>query len=192
VRAEGLVVALAAVLAWPAAALAHGMLVDCTVLEDGTVRVEAYYIDGTPVSNGVVRVRDSAGRVLLQGTTNAQGVFDFRPVRAEDLQVEVIQAGHKAKGRVKAEALRAAAQRAGAVAATSAPASQAAPALGRDASASAAAAPLRRHTFDRRYNLLAATAGIALIVALGSFWYAWRLGRRLQELAQRLDGRPQD
>lgn len=81
----------------PVVALAHRVVV-FPCWERGQVRVEAFFSDGTPVKGGVIRVYDSAGRLLIEGRTDAEGSFSFKPEEKGPLKV-VLEAsmGHKAE-----------------------------------------------------------------------------------------------
>jgi nickel transport protein len=60
----------------PLAAAAHGLDFEPT-LKDGRVRVEAYYDDDTPADAAAVTVTDAANVVILEGKTDAKGVWEF-------------------------------------------------------------------------------------------------------------------
>jgi nickel transport protein len=70
------VAAILLVLALPLAAAAHGLDLEAN-LKDGRVRVEAYYDDDTPADAAAVTVEDAANVVVLGGTTDAKGVWEF-------------------------------------------------------------------------------------------------------------------
>ncbi|MBI5580248.1 MAG: hypothetical protein HY895_13940 [Deltaproteobacteria bacterium] len=61
-------------------------------VEGDTVFVECKYPDGTKVHEGVIRVRDSGGKELLNGKTNTKGEFSFKVPKQDDLTV-VLEAG---------------------------------------------------------------------------------------------------
>lgn len=64
--------------------------------EGGKVYTESYFPDGRPVEGGKVLVFDSADTKLLEGTTDKEGLFNFKIPKVDDLRI-VIEAtmGHK-------------------------------------------------------------------------------------------------
>ena len=98
---------LAAVLLLAGTAQAHKVNL-FAYAQDGTVYVEGYFSDGTPVSDAQVQVLDSTGGKQVQGQTDAQGLFDASIPVVDDLTI-VLHAGmgHRAsflleKSRVEA------------------------------------------------------------------------------------------
>lgn len=90
---------LALVFPWLTAqnASAHGLGIEAR-LQDSTVHIQVYYDDNSPVSNGKLRLLDAANLLLLEGTTNAQGLFSFPSPPVGKYQVEVhVDDGHFAK-----------------------------------------------------------------------------------------------
>lgn len=73
------------------AALAHRVNVFAYV-EAGKIYTEGYFPDGKPVVGGKVLVHDSTNRLLLEGTTNDEGLFSFDIPLDDDLTI-VIDAG---------------------------------------------------------------------------------------------------
>lgn len=70
---------------------AHGVIVFAWA-EGDNVRVESKFSGGRKVNGGKVIVQDSQGNILLRGTTDDQGRFDFpAPIRT-DLNI-IVQAG---------------------------------------------------------------------------------------------------
>lgn len=65
-------------------------------VEGDTVYTESYFPDGKKVEDGVVEVYDSQGNKLLEGKTNKDGQFSFKPPKKDDLKI-VLNAsmGHK-------------------------------------------------------------------------------------------------
>jgi uncharacterized protein YfaS (alpha-2-macroglobulin family) len=99
------VVAIALLLTFPGAALAHDVAVWAEVVK-GKVHVEAYFSDGTPVGDVPVKVTNTEGKVLLTGQTNAKGVFDFAPPAKTELTITVSAGGgHDSSARIKAKDL---------------------------------------------------------------------------------------
>jgi nickel transport protein len=65
-------------------------------VEGDTVYTESYFPDGRRVEGGVVEVYDSQGNKLLEGKTNKDGEFNFKPPKKDDLKI-ILNAtmGHK-------------------------------------------------------------------------------------------------
>lgn len=71
--------------------------------EGGTVFVESYFPDGSPVVQGAVTVTDPKGAKIFEGKTDTQGRAQF-PVPSEktDLTIEVnASMGHRAVATLK-------------------------------------------------------------------------------------------
>ncbi|ROQ92322.1 carboxypeptidase regulatory-like domain-containing protein [Desulfosoma caldarium] len=66
--------------------------------EGGTVYVESYFPDGSPVVKGKLRVTDAKGTQVFEGTTDAQGKAQFAvPSEKSDLTLELnASMGHRA------------------------------------------------------------------------------------------------
>lgn len=64
--------------------------------EGGMVYSESYFPDGRPVEGGKVLVFDSSDKLLLTGTTDKEGLFNFKIPKLDELRI-VIDAtmGHK-------------------------------------------------------------------------------------------------
>jgi len=78
-------------------ASAHGLGIEAR-LQDSTVHIQVYYDDNSPVSNGKLRLLDAANLLLLEGTTNAQGLFSFPSLPVGKYRVEVhVDDGHFTK-----------------------------------------------------------------------------------------------
>ena len=60
--------------------------------EGGTIFTESYFPDGRAVEGGKVLVYDSKDKLLLEGVTDTEGVFNFDIPKADDLKI-VIDAG---------------------------------------------------------------------------------------------------
>lgn len=73
------------------AAFAHKVVLFAYV-EGGTVYTESYFPDGTRVAGGKVLVFDPEEHLLLEGTTDREGLFNFLIPKLEDLAI-VIDAG---------------------------------------------------------------------------------------------------
>jgi len=65
-------------------------------VEGNTVYTESYFSDGTKVKHGVVEVYDSQGTKLLEGKTDENGEFNFKPPKKDDLKIVLLASmGHK-------------------------------------------------------------------------------------------------
>ena len=65
-------------------------------MEGDTVYTESYFPDGTKVKGGIVEVYDSQGTRLLEGKTDENGQFNFRPPKKDDLKIVLVASmGHK-------------------------------------------------------------------------------------------------
>ena len=85
-----------------AAAWAHKVNV-FAYAEGGTVFVESYFPDGSPVLQGAVTVTDPKGAKIFEGKTDAQGRAQFpAPSEKTDLTIEVnASMGHRAVATLK-------------------------------------------------------------------------------------------
>ncbi|MGQ9669195.1 carboxypeptidase regulatory-like domain-containing protein [Desulfosoma sp.] len=65
--------------------------------EGGTVYVESYFPDGSPVVQGNLRVTDAKGTPVFEGKTDAQGKAQFAvPAEKSDLTIELnASMGHR-------------------------------------------------------------------------------------------------
>ena len=94
-------------IAMPASyALAHKVILSAYVEGDG-VFVESGFSDGSPCKRAVIEVFDPSGKKLLEGKTNEQGEFFFRPPQKTDLKL-VLDAGmgHRDEYTVPADELQ--------------------------------------------------------------------------------------
>ncbi len=87
-------------------ALAHKVLLGAYV-EGDTVFVESGFSDGTPCKNARIEVFDPSGNKLLEGKTNEDGEFSFKPPQKTDLKL-VLNAGmgHRGEYTVPADELQ--------------------------------------------------------------------------------------
>jgi nickel transport protein len=87
-------------------ALAHKVLLTAYV-EGDTVFVESGFSDGTPCRNGRIEIFDPSGNKLLEGKTNENGDFSFKPPQKTALKV-VLNAGmgHRGEYMVTADELQ--------------------------------------------------------------------------------------
>ena len=75
--------------------LAHKVNIFAYV-EGNMVYTESYFSDGTKVEGGVVEVYDSLGNKLLEGKTNKDGQFNFKPPKKDDLKIVLLASlGHR-------------------------------------------------------------------------------------------------
>lgn len=104
-RAMGCLIGLWAVLYMlaPAAALAHKVTVFAWV-EGDTVYTESKFSGGRVAKDARIEVYNAAGEMVLEGRTDDQGKFDFRPPHPEALRIVLIGgAGHRNEWQVAAE-----------------------------------------------------------------------------------------
>jgi hypothetical protein len=78
-------------------ALAHKMMIDAMINDDGTVLLEAFFPDGAPAKNTNVEVFLPNGSRFVEGTTNTDGQFIFTPEREDGVWKAVAtgKMGHK-------------------------------------------------------------------------------------------------
>ncbi len=65
--------------------------------EEDTVHTESYFGSKKKVKDGLIQVFDSSGQKLLEGHTNAQGEFSFKPPQKTNLHI-IVEAGMGHKG----------------------------------------------------------------------------------------------
>ena len=65
-------------------------------VEGDTVYTESFFPDGKKVKGGIIEVYDSQDKKLLEGVTDEEGQFNFKPAKKDDLRI-VINAslGHR-------------------------------------------------------------------------------------------------
>lgn len=82
---------------------AHGVYIYAWV-DGATIYTESYFGAKRKVKNGVIKVFDLSGKILLQGKTNEQGEFSFKSPSENDLRI-VVNAGmgHQSEYLLKAE-----------------------------------------------------------------------------------------
>ena len=85
------------VLFMPPNVLAHKMMMDSMVNDDGTVLLEAFFPDGSPARNTKVEVFSPDGSLFTEGTTSEEGQFIFTPEKKAGIWKAVAtgQMGHK-------------------------------------------------------------------------------------------------
>lgn len=65
-------------------------------MEGDTVYTESYFPDGRKVEGGIVEVYDSQGSKLLEGKTDEDGEFNFKPPKKDNLRIVLLASmGHK-------------------------------------------------------------------------------------------------
>lgn len=85
----------------PGAALAHKVNL-FAYADQGKVHTESYFSDGTKVAKGKIQVLDSRGELLLEGTTDGEGLFSFPVPKIDDLTIQVDAGlGHRGTFRLK-------------------------------------------------------------------------------------------
>ena len=82
-------------------ALAHKVNI-FAYIENGKVYTESYFPGGRPVEGGKILVYDSRNKLLLEGETDKDGLFNFDVPKVDDLTI-VLEAtmGHKARFKLK-------------------------------------------------------------------------------------------
>ena len=99
----GLILIFALLFISHSSALAHKVYIYAW-LEGDTVYTESYFGAKKKVKQGLVRVFDLTGKKLLEGRTNEQGEFVFKPPSLIDLRIEIEAGmGHKGAFVLKAE-----------------------------------------------------------------------------------------
>ena len=75
-------------------------------VEGNMVYTESYFSDGTKVEGGTVEVYDSQGNKLLEGKTNKDGEFNFKPPKKDDLKIFLLASmGHRNSYTISADEL---------------------------------------------------------------------------------------
>ena len=75
-------------------------------VEGDTVYTESYFSDGKKVEGGLIEIYDSRESKLLEGKTDKEGRFNFKPSRKDDLKIVLIATmGHKNSYTLSAEEL---------------------------------------------------------------------------------------
>ncbi len=75
-------------------------------LEGDTLYTESYFSDGRKVEGGTIEVYDSQGNKLLEGKTNKEGQFNFKPPKKSALKIVLIASmGHKNSCTISADEL---------------------------------------------------------------------------------------
>ena len=70
--------------------------------EGGEIYTESYFPDGRPVEGGKVLVYDSKDKLLLEGVTDKEGLFNFDIPKVDDLNIVIDAAmGHKNSFKLK-------------------------------------------------------------------------------------------
>lgn len=65
-------------------------------VEGQTVYTESYFPDGRKVTEGVIEVYSSNGEKLLEGNTDKEGLFSFKLLKKQDLNIVIIASmGHR-------------------------------------------------------------------------------------------------
>lgn len=85
-------------LLWPCPARAHRLVVECRVLPEHKILVEAWYnspLEPHPAQMAKVQVLRSSGNVLIESELDEKGSFTFTYDQPETLRVIVTQTGHR-------------------------------------------------------------------------------------------------
>lgn len=91
------------ILLWAAPVFAHKVTIFAWV-EGDLVHTESKFSAGKPVQNGKIEVYDRQNRILLQGTTDDQGHFDFPVPQKSALKIVLVAGlGHSNHWTVRAE-----------------------------------------------------------------------------------------
>jgi len=84
---------------------AHGVHVFAR-LDGDLIVTESYFSDERKVNEGVIRVYDPSGALLLEGKTDDKGVFSFKVPQETDLKIVLeVSMGHRAEYLLTAEEL---------------------------------------------------------------------------------------
>lgn len=136
--------------------------------EGGTIFTESYFPDGRKVQGGKIEVYDSAGKKLLEGTTDDKGVFDFPTPKKDDLKIVLIATmGHKNFFLLKAEELERVAEETDIAPETSiAEQKSASKEAGKDATQPAKALHPKHHQPPQESHIIPALIGLGVIFGL--------------------------
>ena len=75
---------------------AHSPVLWCYV-ENGRVYVEAFFMGGAKIQNGKIFVVDKNGKKLLEGKTDKNGLFNFKPPIQDEMTILLkVDSGHEA------------------------------------------------------------------------------------------------
>ncbi len=94
-----LVSTIAAILISSTPALAHRMLLSCTLKADRVI-VEVFYDDDTPAQEASVKLGTSEENVIASGKTDERGNWSCPAPRSGTYVVWATSVGHKAKGEI--------------------------------------------------------------------------------------------
>ena len=85
---------------------AHGVYIFACVDGD-RILTESYFSDERKIKDGVIKVYDPSGKLLLEGKTDEKGLFSFKVPQETDLKI-VLEAsmGHRAEYYLKADELK--------------------------------------------------------------------------------------
>jgi hypothetical protein len=151
--------------------LAHNLAVDF-IREGDTVKVEAFYPGNGAAAGGAhIRFTDSANRLIVEGTTGAEGAFTFTTAEQGPFAVEALHNGHRAETTVEA--------------------------VDRGAAARHGEGPTGRRIESSRirrepFPAPAVAAGLGVIFGLAGFLLAFFAWRRVRALAERIDAMEKD
>jgi hypothetical protein len=83
-----------AIVAWPGTAAAHDLRTKVNA-ETETVRVEAWFDDGTPAAEAKVRVTNGQGELIASGQTDERGFWSFPRPGLGTYLIVTEEAGHR-------------------------------------------------------------------------------------------------
>ncbi len=73
---------------------AHSVVLWCYV-ENNSVHVEAFFMGGKKIQQGEIFVVDASGKKILEGKTDKQGLYQFKPPIKDDMTIVLrIDKGH--------------------------------------------------------------------------------------------------
>lgn len=84
---------------------AHGMKIEVSISENGTVSGVAKYSADAPVANASVTVTNTDGEKVYTGKTDENGAFTFQVTEQDAYTIKVRQGGHQGTYTIKAEDL---------------------------------------------------------------------------------------
>ena len=97
-------IAIALIMMFSVISFAHKMNVEAYVVSGSKIKGSASY-HTTPVVNGKVKALAPDGKVLAEATTDEKGQFSFKVEVRCNIQIVVIDGGHKGTASIPAEDL---------------------------------------------------------------------------------------
>jgi hypothetical protein len=167
----------------PAAALAHRLVAQVSMLPGQKVQVSCRYKvipRSIPAMGARVRVYRRDDTLLVQGETDEQGRFVFAPERAEHLRVEAYQEGHRAEVQIDAGFLSST-KEGDQDEKTVPPANRSPPKKNQENSQ-----PPEENFREWIREIL---VGVGFLLALGAFFLSLRNAKHLRELRRKLNSK---